>query len=171
VIALALVPDGVINPRTTYKNLVSHNKSFGKRITRSANMPSSEALYRDFTAKWGALREVTAFSIPSWLAIGASVQLLSQSWLPAGMGYWLPLLYIVYRAARVCVDSSRIFKSTFTDVKFGGWTAKLPEPEDPSAVTDTSDGVVMFLLGTRINQLVHWPPVLSRICDANEGLD
>ena len=30
----------------------------------------------------------------------------------------------------------------------------MPEPEDPYAVTATSDGVVMFLLGARINQFV-----------------
>ncbi len=171
------MPDCVINQsfnhdlRPTYKNLQSHNKSIGKRRTYPANMPSLQALYLSLKAKWGALLEVTAFSVPSWLAIGASLQLLSQSWLPSRVGYWLPLLYIVYRAARVCVDNSRIFKNTFTDLKLGGWMATLPEPEDPLAVADTSDGVVVFLLGTRINQLVHWHPVLSLICCANEGLD
>lgn len=112
------------------------------------------ALYSNFKDDFGDLLEVTDFSIVTWLAIGAGLQLLSQSWLPAGLSYWLPLSYLVYRIARACIDSCRIFTSTFTNIKFGRWSATLPEPADPSAVTATSDGVVMFLLGARINQFV-----------------
>lgn len=115
-------------------------------------MTSFRALYLNFKNDFGDLLEVTDFSVVSWLAFGASLQLLSQYWLPSGLSYWLPLVYIVYRIARVSFDCSRIFTGTFTNVKFGRWTGTLAEPEDPSAVTATSDGVVMFLLGARINK-------------------
>lgn len=117
-------------------------------------MMSLRALYLNFKDDFGDLLEVTDFSIVTWLAFGAGFQLLSQSWLPSGLSYWLPLVYLIYRIARVSVDCRRIYSGTFTDVMFGRWSATLPEADDPSAVTATSDGVVMFLLGARINQLV-----------------
>lgn len=112
------------------------------------------ALYANFKNDYGDLLQVTDFSITTWLAFGATLQLLSQSWLSTRLSSWLPLLYLICRIARVSIDCSRIFSGTFTDLKFGRWSATLPEPEDPSAVTATSDGVVMFLLGARINQFV-----------------
>lgn len=117
-------------------------------------MTSFRGLYLNFKDNYGDLLEVTDFSIVTWLALGAGLQLLSQSWLPSGLSYWLPLLYLIYRITRVSIDCLRVFTGTFTDVVFGRWSATLPEPEDPSAVTATSDGVVMFLLGARINQFV-----------------
>lgn len=117
-------------------------------------MTSLRALYVNFKNDYGDLLEVTDFSIATWLAFGACLQLLSQSWLPSGLSYWLPLTYVLYRIARVSIDCRRIFTGTFTNVVFGRWSATLPEPEDLSAVTATSDGVVMFLLGARINQFV-----------------
>ncbi len=115
-------------------------------------MASLRALYSNFKNDYGDLLEVTDFSILTWLTFGASLQLLSQSWLPSGLSYWLPFLYLMYRIARLSLDCRRIFTGNFTDIVFGRWPATLPEPEDPSAVTATSDGVVMFLLGARINQ-------------------
>ena len=117
-------------------------------------MVSLRALYLNFRDDFGDLLEVTDFSIATWLAFGASLQLLSQSCLPSGLIRWLPLLYLIYRIARVSIDCRRIYTGTFTNVVSGRWSATLPEPEDPSAVTATSDGVVMFLLGARINQFV-----------------
>lgn len=117
-------------------------------------MASPRALYLNFKNDFGDLLEVTDFSIVTWLAFGAALQQLSQSWLPSGLSYWLPLLYLVYRIARVSIDCRRIFTGTFTNIAFGRWSATLPEPDDPSAVSATSDGVVMFLLGARINQFV-----------------
>lgn len=124
------------------------------RLRNKIGMVSLRALYLNFKKDFGDLLEVTDFSIATWLAFGASLQLLSQSWLPSGLSYWVPLLYLVYRIARVCIDCSRIFTGSFTNVMFGRWSATLPEPEDPSTVSATSDGVVMFLLGARINQCV-----------------
>ena len=119
-------------------------------------MVSLQALYSNFKDDYGDLLEVPDFSIPTWLAFGAGLQLLSLRWLPPNLSYWLPLLYLGFRVARVSVDCQRIFTGTFTSVISGRWTAALPEPEDASAVTATSDGVVMFLLGARINQSVHF---------------
>lgn len=117
-------------------------------------MLSLRALYANFKNDYGDLLEVTDFSITTWLAFGATLQLLSQSWLPYRLSFWLPLLHLIYRIARVSVDCNRIFSGTFTNLKSGRWSAMLPEPEGPSAVTATSDGVVVFLLGARINQFV-----------------
>jgi hypothetical protein len=114
-------------------------------------MVSLRALYSNFKDDFGDLLEVTDFSIATWLAFGASLQLLSQSWLTPSLAYWLPLLYLLYRIARVAIDCRRIFTGTFTSVVFGRWSATLPEPDNPSK---TADGVVMFLLGARINQFV-----------------
>lgn len=119
-----------------------------------SSMLSLRALYANFKNDYGDLLEVTDFSITTWLAFGATLQLLSQSWLPYRLSFWLPLLHLIYRIARVSVDCNRIFSGTFTNLKFGRWSAMLPEPEGPSAVTATSDGVVVFLLGARINQFV-----------------
>ena len=117
-------------------------------------MKSLRALYENFKNDFGDLLEVTDFSIVTWLAFRAGLQLLSQFWLPSGLSYYLPLLYLIYRIARVSIDCRHVYTGTFTNVMFGRWSATLPEPEDPAAVTATSDGVVMFLLGARINQFV-----------------
>lgn len=132
-------------------NQIEHSQ--GNFAARSS-MVSLGALYANFKNDYGDLLEVTDFSITTWLVFGATLQLFSQSWLPHRLSSWLPLLYLIYRIARVSVDCNRIFSGTFTNLKFGRWSATVPEPEDPSAVTATSNGVVMFLLGARINQFV-----------------
>lgn len=128
-------------------------------------MASLQALYSNFKDDYGDLLEVPDFSIPTWLALGASLQLLSLRRLPSGLSYWLPLLYLLFRVARVSVDCQRIFTGTFTNVVSGRWTATLPEPEDSSTVTATSDGVVMFLLGARINH------PLGKLAPGNAEID
>lgn len=130
------------------------NQSLTATHAAQLGMVSLGALYLNFKNDFGDLLEVTDFSIATWLAFGAGLQLLGQSWLPSGLSYWFPLLYLIYRIARVSIDCRRIFTGTFTNVLLGRWSATLPEPEDPSAVTATSDGVVVFLLGARINQFV-----------------
>ncbi|KAL9119242.1 MAG: hypothetical protein Q9187_004202 [Circinaria calcarea] len=112
------------------------------------------ALWLNFKDDFGDLLEATDFSVVTWLALGAGLQLLSQSWLPSGLSYWLPLLYLIYRATKATIDCRRIFTGTFDTIIFGRWSATFPELEDPSAATATSDGVVCFLLGARINQFV-----------------
>ena len=142
----------------------SRGNPFSSRATPTSQPPtqgkarstmfSLQAFYSNFKTDYGDLLEVPDFSIPTWLAFGAGLQLLSLRWLPSDLSYWLPLLYLLFRVARVSVDCQRVFTGTFTNVISGRWTAALPEPEDSSIVTATSDGVVMFLLGARINQSV-----------------
>ena len=117
-------------------------------------MASPRALYLNFKDEFGDLLEVTDFSITTWLALGAGVQLLSQSWLPSNWSYGIPLLYLSYRMIRVAIDCQHIFTGAFTNVAFGRWSTTLPESSDVSAMSTTSDGVVLFLLGARINQCV-----------------
>lgn len=111
----------------------------------------------------GKIFQVTDFSIATWLTLGASLQLLSQLCLPSRLNYWPALFFVVYRIARVGIDSLRVGTGTGTgtgsftaNLKLGRWTARLPEPDrenDPLALTRTSDdGVVMFMLGARFNQ-------------------
>lgn len=88
------------------------------------------------------------------VSLRSRFQILTQAWLPYGLRYWLPLWYIIYRVGKVTIGCRRIFTGTFTNVKLGRWSATLPGPDEASAVTATSDGVVMFLLGARINQSV-----------------
>lgn len=136
-----------------------------KKVACVPSMASIQALYKNFKDDLGELIEPTDFSVLTWLALGAALQLLSQLWLPHNLSYWLPLLYLVYRLTRTSVDCCRVYTGTFTNVFFGRWSATLPDPTDPSAITSASDGVVMFLLGARINQSVLFlhREVLSKI--------
>ena len=79
-------------------------------------MASLRTLYQNFKNDCGDLLQVTDFSIATWLAFGASLQLLSQSWLSPQLSYLIPLVYLVYRVARVSVDCRRIFTGTFTNL-------------------------------------------------------
>ena len=131
-------------------------------------MLSLRAFYANFKNDYGDVLEVTDFSVPTWLVFGAALQLLSQSCLPTRLSSCLPLLYLLYRIAKVSIDCNCIFSRTFTNLKFGRWSATLPEPKDPSAVTATSDGVVMFLLGARINQSVNPCTQSRRVRDGQQ---
>lgn len=119
-------------------------------------MFSVRALYRNCRNDLGELLEVTDFSIPTWLAFGAGLQLLCQSWLPSNLPFWAPIIYLVYLFIKVAFDCSRLSTgTTFTNLKVGRWSATIPDLKDSSTVTATNDGVVMFLLGARINQFVY----------------
>lgn len=52
------------------------------------------------------------------------------------------------------LDTLRLRTGSYTTPMRGRWTATLPEPEIASGVNDGSDGLVMFVLGARINQSV-----------------
>ncbi|TVY12661.1 Monooxygenase [Lachnellula arida] len=89
--------------------------------------------------------EKTDFSIPTFLAFGAALQLLSLAYLPRRLSASLPLLWLGYRLLRSIVGSRDVFRTSFTDIKLGKYTTNLPGP---------SDGVVVFVLGARLNQFV-----------------
>ncbi|TVY86774.1 Monooxygenase [Lachnellula willkommii] len=88
--------------------------------------------------------EKTDFSILTFLAFGAALQLLSLAYLPRRLSTSLPLLWLGYRLLRSIVGSRDVFRTSFTDVKLGKYTTNLPGP---------SDGVVVFVLGARLNHL------------------
>jgi hypothetical protein len=90
--------------------------------------------------------EKTDFSIPTFLAFGAVFQLLSIAYLPPTLSTSLPLLWLGWRLARSTLASRDVFRTSFTDVVRGVHTTKLPE---------SSDGVVVFILGARLNQCVN----------------
>ena len=52
------------------------------------------------------------------------------------------------------VDTLRLYTGSYTTLMRGRWTATLPEPEVPLEVNTSSDGLVLFVLGARINQSV-----------------
>lgn len=86
--------------------------------------------------------EKTDFSIPTFLAFGAVFQLLSLAYLPSRISALPPLLWLGWRLTKSAFDSRSVFETSFTDVKRGKHITRLP---------DTADGVVVFVLGARLN--------------------
>ena len=82
---------GLPAPNSFYKSVLE-SRSTNHEQQRTFSMTSPRALYLNFKNDFGDLLEVTDFSIPLWLAFGASLQLISLSWLPLSLNYWLPLL-------------------------------------------------------------------------------
>lgn len=93
------------------------------------------------------LIEKVDFSITTWLAFGATLQLLGLVCLPTRIVAIPPLSWLLYRLFKCILDSRDVYKTSFTDTVRGARTARLP---------GTSDGVVVFVLGSRVNQLVHF---------------
>jgi hypothetical protein len=100
--------------------------------------------------------EKSDFSIPTFLAFGAVFQLLSIAYLPTLLSTDLPLLWLGWRFLKSLIESRDVFNSSFTDVVCGKHIVKLPEP---------SDGIVIFVLGARLNQCVSF---FVRISLSNE---
>ena len=100
------------------------------------------------------LFEPNDFKISTWMAIGAVLLLACQSYLPPSLGSLPPLLYIIYRIVKMVVDTLRLHSGSYTTLFCGWWTATLPEPKAPMDMKNRSDGLVMFVLGARINQSV-----------------
>ncbi|EPE36452.1 hypothetical protein GLAREA_05790 [Glarea lozoyensis ATCC 20868] len=109
------------------------------------------ALYLNFKDDFGDLLETTDFSVATWLALGAGLQLLSQTLMPMNLAFWLPLIYLLQLVIRVWIACRNIFTGSFKGIRFGRWSTQFSEPSEGSKKTATSDGVVMFLLGARIN--------------------
>lgn len=100
---------------------------------------------QDLHAQFHDILEKTDFSLPTFLAFGAALQLLIQAYLPLRLSATLPLLWLAYCLVKSAYDSRDVFRSSFTDVKRGRFTTRLPE---------AADGVVVFVLGARLNQCV-----------------
>ncbi|KAL9027538.1 MAG: hypothetical protein Q9196_003956 [Gyalolechia fulgens] len=93
----------------------------------------------------GDVLEHQDFSMQTWLALGAAFQLFASAWLPSSLSFWLPLAWLAYRLIRTALDSWDVHHSfLWSRIMPGRWMGQLPEGE-------TSGGVVMFLLGARLN--------------------
>ena len=81
--------------------------------------------------------------------------LLAQCYLPASLGSSLPVLYLGFRLVKMIMDSFRLHTGTcFTNMMRGRWTATLSDPNDGLDANNGSDGIVLFVLGARLNQSV-----------------
>jgi hypothetical protein len=98
----------------------------------------AQCLYEQFYD----ILEKTDFSIPTFLAFGGVFQLLSLAYLPSHISALLPLLWLGWRLTKSAFDSRNVFQTSFTDVKRGKHMTSLP---------DRADGVVVFVLGARLN--------------------
>ncbi|KAL8970872.1 MAG: hypothetical protein Q9197_003581 [Variospora fuerteventurae] len=120
-------------------------------------MPAySDMSIRDWYAQMeeilGDVLEHQDFSMQTWLALGAAFQLFALAWLPSRLSFWFPLAWLAYRLTRTALDSWNPHRSKlWSRIKRGRWMGQLPEPENPSEATETSEGVVIFLLGARLN--------------------
>lgn len=108
------------------------------------------------------LFEPQDFKLSTWMAFGATLLLISQSYLPPSVSNFLPLVLLGGRIAKMIIDTQHLHTGCYTSLMRGRWTATLPEPENPVDINSGSDGVVMFVLGARINQSVSLPLSRSR---------
>ena len=100
------------------------------------------------------LLEPNDFKISTWMAMGATLMLLAQWYLPASLGSSLPILYLIFRLVKMVVDIFRLHTGCFTNMMHGRWTATLSELSATVEANTGSEGVVMFVLGARLNQFV-----------------
>lgn len=100
------------------------------------------------------LFEPNDFNISTWMAMGSMVLLCSQLFLPCRLTTLIPIFFLGYRILNMVVDTLRLHTGSYTNMMRGRWTATLPEPKVPSRLNSGSDGIVMFILGARINQSV-----------------
>lgn len=112
------------------------------------------AVISTIQATLNELLEPNDFKISTWMAMGAGLLLLCQSYLSPGLSSLLPLSYLTYRFLKMVFDTFRLHTNSYTNMMRGRWTATLPEPEVTVDVNSGSDGIVMFILGARINQSV-----------------
>ena len=103
----------------------------------------------------GDVLEHQDFSMQTWLALGAALQLLALAWLPVKLSFWLPLAWLAYRMIRTASDTLNVRESKlWSRVLRGRWMGQYSESENPIEAGETSEGIVMFLLGARLNQCV-----------------
>jgi len=108
------------------------------------------------------LLEPNDFKISTWMAMGAALLVIGQSYLHFGWIKMLPFSYLFYRTAKMILDTLRLHTGSYTTLMRGRWTATLPEPGIAPNANSGADGLVMFVLGARINQSV--PLVASHSC-------
>lgn len=89
--------------------------------------------------------ELSDFSIPTFLALGGVVQLIALASCGPRIGAILPVAWLVFRLAKAVITSRGIGKTSFIVHKKGKFVSKLP---------DETDGIVVFIIGARLNQYV-----------------
>jgi hypothetical protein len=92
------------------------------------------------------------FSVLTWLAIGGCTWQLMSICIPPYITSMLLALYLVLIASKTVISSRQIFTGSFVDVKRGRWTTKLSNLKKGSEEPKDLEGVVIFVLGTRLNQ-------------------
>ena len=90
---------------------------------------------------------VEDFSIPTWLALGASFHILLVTFLPFRLSILLPFSWLLYRLCQSIISTRGIFKTSFTELNRGRWVGNIPD-----AAGEDTNGVVCFVLGARLNQ-------------------
>ncbi len=86
--------------------------------------------------------------------MGVALLVIGQSYLHLSWIKELPFSYLIYRIAKMIYDTLRLDNASYTTLMRGRWAATPPESEIASSVNSGSDGLIMFVLGARINQSV-----------------
>ncbi len=107
------------------------------------------SLWKDFNRTINDLSEVHYLSIPTWLALGAALQLLALTLPFPRLSGVLPVVYLAYRLIKAVVGSRNVFIGSYKTVKRGRWTAEFPKRGDTD---DRQEGIVMHVIGARMNQ-------------------
>lgn len=122
---------------------------------------ATKSIYSTLKDIFNELLEPNDFEISTWMAMGVALLVIGQSYLHLSWIKELPFSYLIYRIAKMVYDTLRLHNASYTTLMRGRWTATLPEPEIASSVNSGSDGLIMFVLGARINQSVSL--VVSRL--------
>lgn len=86
--------------------------------------------------------------------MGAALLVTGQSCFHLGWIEMLPFCYRLYRIAKMVYNTLHLYTKSYTTLMPGRWKATLPKPKVTSSVNGGSDGLVMFVIGGRINQSV-----------------
>jgi hypothetical protein len=103
----------------------------------------------EFQDKYHNVIEPQDCGILTWLSFGAILQLLLLAGLPLRAAVALSTMWVALRMLKAFKDSRGIFRTSFTVVKRHRWTAEMPALETSKS---TNDGLIIFVLGCRINQ-------------------
>ncbi|KAL8952517.1 MAG: hypothetical protein Q9222_001585 [Ikaeria aurantiellina] len=114
------------------------------------------------------LFEPQDYSIGTWMTFGAGLLLFSQLYLPSYIATSIPVSFMIYRILKAVVDTLRLHTGSFTTFMRGRWTARLPQSDEAADGSRSSGGVVMFVLGARINQCVLTRKISPGAADINE---
>jgi hypothetical protein len=100
--------------------------------------------------------------LTTWLAIGAFLYALTTHYLPFRIIIHFPLLLLLTRTLYTLLLTTELLPTPPSNTLWGRYTTRLPpstaSTNNPEVGKGTNGGVVMFVLGARINQQVLQPP-------------